>query len=701
MKNAIAVLSVAVMLLGLVGCASEGQQLYEKYAPIIDMLEAKDYQGAIREITTIAIQEQQGNVEKVPTMQVLADSWYTTSEKAPPEMTFNQDGTCTVGGKAMTWLAEESEDPVNLRAQVFEDGQLQYFLSMSTSDEYAVPIVQLWYAEERDGQVYSGDHVGNYYNHPMLPKLMTSWYAISDYERVTENLSVSNSVTRISDYEYDWTVTDGEGKDSLTIHLEPKRDAAGEYTLTLSLRDGSPVLHVTDDATGKTGLYISYNYEYDRTWPEFSYVEAKENLEEYLANGSFWCEISGESYSDRDDNAIAYLYDQFVSLGDYADAADILANWDAVKFSRANRLLGYFEERNYFWIGETEYNWNLDTLAYIKSQFEEISSYPEAADVLANWDAVLYNRAMYYLEQYLNENSFRVDDVYYGWDSTDTLAYIYAQFAEIADYAEAAAILDRFTTVEDVELYYEYTSVDHMGNEYNSGKSYAYEYNELGQVICFSNYSELQRLYGGYSSNAFYTYGEDGRITEIKLGYTNDVDAVITPTYDDNGNLVQNHVVNNDGEYDIFYTYDDQNRLVEQRRPNTSYDDPENYYYYFKYSYDDAGRLTQKVYGWMYDGYADFEYIYTYTYDAAGNQIQETETYNDYSYRSEEVYASYTHTAECVCDDLGNVIQKNWTYGNTVYNNGSEDRPSNATSAYTYTYGNVYFFDSTGMEISE
>ena len=705
MKKALSLVIVALMILGLAGCASEGQQLYEKYAPIIDMLEAKDYQGAIREITSIAIAEQQGNVEKLPTMQVLADSWYTSYDRAPAELTFNQDGTCTIGGKAMTWLADESEDPTWLHAQIFEDGVLQYFLELNTSDANAMPALRLSYAEERDGEIYHGDHVGNYYNHPLASKMLTNWRAISDYERVTDEFYIDLQEIRIGDFEYKWSVTNGDSQDSLSIALEPVRDAMGDYTMTISLRDGSPVVHVTDGATGKTGMYISYNYEYDRSWPEFTYLEALENWNEYLEYGSFWCDMTGENYSDGNDNALAYLQDQFTALGDYADAADYLANFDALRFSRAMRYLTRFEERNNFWIGETNYPWNLETLNFIKGLFEEISDYPEAATVLENWDAVLYNRAMYYLDCYINRNSIYFEDKSfhsYNDNYDQALAYIYPLFAEIADYSEAADILDRFTILENKYLSYNYSNLDHMGNESKYGEyTSPYKYNALGQLRCYRNYDENGRIYGVSANNAYHTYDDDGKLVETRLGYDeDDVTAIITPTYDENGNMISQHVVYNSGEHDIFYTYDDQNRLVEIRRPYSSSQDMESYYYYYAYTYDDAGRLTEKVYGCFYNGKDDWKYITGYVYDAAGIQIQETDSYVYYQYDGTVSY-SRTHTAECITDDLGNVIQKNWTYGSTIYKDGTESRNSYVSATYNYTYGDVYFFDSTGMEIAE
>lgn len=704
MKRGISLLLAVLMVLALTGCASEGQQLYEKYAGIIDMLETKDYQGAIRDITAMAAQEQQGNVEKTPILQILCDTWYCSYEDAPAQISFTEDGNCTINGTAMTWLAQGDESETYRWFQLYEDGQLRYMLCLNNESNYVVPAASLYYAEERDGSIYSGDHIGSYYNHPMLSKLLRSWNAISGYEQVVEGVSLNSNEASIGGKDYDWSITDDGQQDSLTVHAEGQNDVTGAYTMTLTQRDGHTVLYVTDDATGKTGLYYNYEYGYETTWPEYVYPEAIGNLNSYLENGNFWCEISEENYYDSDDNAISYLYDQFVSLGDYADAAEILANWDAVKYSRAMRYLTRFEERSSFYIGETQYSWNLDTLAFIKSQFEEIASYPEAADVLANWDSVLYDRAMYYLQEcYLRGYGFDIGETYYNSSNNATLEYIYSQFAEISDYADAAAILDRFTIVENKYLSYNYTTLDHMGNESKYGEyNSPYKYNALGQVICYTNYDENGRMYGVYENNAYFTYDDAGKITETKLGYSaDDVGALITPTYDENGNKVSEHVVHNSGEHDITYTYDDQGRLVEMRRPYSSSYDFETYYYFYRYTYDEAGRLVEKVFGEMDDGYVDYEYIYTYVYDAAGNQIQEIETYNSYSYHSENIYYTYTHTAECVTDDLGNVIQKNWTYGSTVYSSGTENRHSYASSTYNYTYGNVYFFDSTGMETAE
>jgi hypothetical protein len=193
-----------------------------------------------------------------------------------------------------------------------------------------------------------------------------------------------------------------------------------------------------------------------------------ENYEDYLEDGRFWCDITESNYYDSEDNAIGYLYDQFVSMGDYKDAAQIVENWDDVRFSRAMRMLNY----------------------------------------------------------YLNDYSITIGEAYYR-SGAQALAYAYSQLAELAGYAEADAILDRFTVVENKLLTYSYVSVDHMGNEYKSGDNTLYEYNELGQVIRYSDNTELQRMYGGYHRNAFYTYDENGRVIQIKTGYTNDRTGII------------------------------------------------------------------------------------------------------------------------------------------------------------------------------
>jgi len=643
MKRVISLVLVAVMVLALGGCASEGQALYEKYAPIIDMLEAKDYQGAIRDITAMAIEEQRGEVEEVPIMQILCGStWYTNYEDAPQEITFSEDGTCTIGGETMTWLAEESGSDTYLNLQISKDGKICRYASINTGNK--VPNMGLSYAEERDGGIYSGEGIGTYYNHPLMPYLLRSWYDLSEYETVNgvESFYFNNSSASVNGDSCDWTLTDSESKDTLVAHIDAKNEREGAYTVTLTMRDGHPVVTFTDDATGDTGLYYNGNHDgYEKTWPEVVYAEAMENYTDYLENGSFYCDVTENNYSDREDTANDYLYNQFASLGDYKDVAQILENWNDVRFSRAMRLQNEYLKGYGFNIGETYYR--------------------------------------------PNENA---------------LPYLYTQFMELAGYAEADAILDRFTIVEDVFLKTTYESTDNMGNVSSNNTDEVQEYNELGRVVYYSGYTKLSRLYGS-SYGAYYTYDDDGRVSGINLGYTDSVYVRITPTYDAHGNKISEHVVKNDSEFDIIYTYDDQNRLVGIRRPNTNFTDPENYYYTWSYSYDDAGNLIQEVYTYMDNGYKRNEYIYEYTYDSAGIKAQETETYNFYSYSHNTVHETYTHTADCVCDDQGRVIQKSWTYGNTVYSDGREEKPSKASSVYTYTYGDVYFFDATGMEPTE
>lgn len=657
MKRMISLLLAILMVLALTACGDSGNQdpnegqsqavgqaLYEKYAEIISMLEEKDYQGAIRDITQMAIAEQRGEVEEVPVMQVLCEStWYTIYEDAPQEITFSEDGTCKIGGETMNWLAEESWSDTYLRLQLSKDGQICRFVSIETGNK--VPYVNLSYAEEYDNGISSGESIGTYYNHPLMPYLLRSWYELSDYETVGDvsGFSLGNGSASVNGDSCDWTLVSSDSSDSLVAHIDAKNEREGAYTATLTMRDGHPVMTFVDDTTGESGLYYNGNSDgYEKTWIEYVYAEAMQNYSDYLENGSFWCSVTETSYSDSSDTAISYLYDQFASVGDYKDAAQILENWDAVRFNRAMRMLN----------------------------------------------------------TYLRGSGFHVGETYYSEHNGNVLSYLYSQFAELEGYVEADDILERFTIVEDVFLKSSVVSTDNMGNTGNTSTDETQEYNELGQVVYYSGYTKLNRLYGS-SYGAYYTYDEAGVVSGINLGYTDSIYVRITPTYDANGNKISEHVVNNSGEFDLTYIYDDQNRLVEIRRPNTNYNDPEKYYYTWTYTYDENGNLLQEVYAFMDNGTLRSESINAYTYDAAGVRIGETDTYNFYSYSYGQLYETHTHVADYVYDEQGRVIQKNWTYGNTVYTSGTEEKPSQASAVYTYTYGNVYFFDSTGMEIPE
>lgn len=272
MKRIVSLLIIFVIILALSACSSEDAALYEKYTSIIDMLEMKDCNGAIQQITQMAMAETMEGQEKTPAVEILASTWITRAENGPRKMSFTTDGTLTVDGKAMTWTTDKGEFGPEMRLQIYEDGAHKYFAYFNASERYAVPSIELYYMEEVDGYMNQGDHIGNYYNHALVPALMGNWYAVSEYEKVTEGFWFNSSEAQMNGDNYSWKIEDATAQDRLTVKVTGKNDVTGENTMTVSMRGESPVMTVTDDATGAIGLYYSNNYGEDRAWVENRYV---------------------------------------------------------------------------------------------------------------------------------------------------------------------------------------------------------------------------------------------------------------------------------------------------------------------------------------------------------------------------------------------------------------------------------------------
>ena len=679
MKRIVSLLIVLVMVLCLSACGSD------KYADIIEMLDNKDYAGAINEITQMAMQEQMAGQEDTPVVEVLANTWTTNAEKGPRELTFGTDGTLTVDGKAMTWSTDKGEFGPEMYLQIFENGTHRYFAYFCASDRYAVPYITLYYMEEVDGRMHQGDHIGTYYNHPMITVLMSSWNAVSSYEKVVDGFWINSSEASINNDSYDWEITDSSNKEQLTIHASGKNEVTGEYTMTVSMRGEYPILTITDDATGATGLYYSNNFGEDETWVENRYAAAMNWMTHFEEYGNFYT----DDMTYEDEEAINFLHDQFASFNGYKDSADRLANWDSVWFMRANRYLQRYLENDYFHAGpeDTYYGDYAGAVEYLHGLFTEIGDYSEAAAVLNSWNDVLLTRANRILEDYLEsyDGQLYIDGKYLSANASR--AYVYEQFAMIEGSDEAAAVLDNFTIVPQLCTGVKSIYVDNMGNEGN-GTWMTYRYNELGQTIyadAWYNHAfdDLFETYGAREDLHFF-YDDAGIMNEIKIAYNleSSVTAVLTPSYDEKGNLVAISATYNDGTRNYTFTYDEAGRRTAAHLDkNVNGGTSEWSIYDYTYTYDAAGRLVQKVCVNSSDIMTT-----TYTYDANGFLIQESvvKTYY-YSYNGTTEYR-YTKTLTYTNDELGRPVTAEYTSDESGFNYQSY--------TITYNYEDLYFYNA-------
>lgn len=680
MKRILSLLIILVLVLSLSACSGEEAQLYEKYASVIEQLEMKNYSAAIEEITQMAMKEQMTGREQTPIVEILANTWTTQAEKGPQSITFKTDGTLTVDGENMTWTTEKGEWAAEMRLHIYEGGVVRYRAWFSTSDRYAVPYITLYYMEEIDGTMQQGDHIGTYYNHPMVTLLFNDWRAVSSYEKVVDNFWMQNGDITINGDNCKWEITDASSQDRLVIHAKGKNEATCEYTMTVTMRGEHPIMVLTDDSTQSSGLYYNSHFGKEDTWVEVVYPKAVEYLNNLKNNGQF--RIDDQTY--RYENAVNCLYDLFSSLESYRDSAELVPSKEAAWFYMGNYYLQRYLNDGYFRAGNdgNDYYNDQKAVSFLHELFSGIAGQPDADAVLEDWDSVLLVQANRYLKSYLDNGYIYLDDR--SLSKNDALAFLYALFAEIPENEEAAAVLKNFVVVPQKYTGGTYVTIDNLGNE-SKGTWETFKYDAKGRMIYAGYADELFEVYGQTSDLHFY-YDDAGLLYEIKYAYNpeTNVNALMTPDYDDNGNLISITTTHNHGTMYYTFTYDEAGRRISAIiDKNYGGNNSAWNIYKYTYQYDEAGRLVEKLY--VRDSTIQTT---TYIYDENGFLIQQTmvETYN-YSYNGTTEY-HYSETITYTNDAQG----RHMTASVTTDKSGD----SYKSRTVTFVYEDLYFYFPEG-----
>lgn len=312
----------------------------------------------------------------------------------------------------------------------------------------------------------------------------------------------------------------------------------------------------------------------------------------------------------------------------------------------------------------------------------------------SSWPEVRYPEAMEYLEDILYdvENGYSVGIWVYDengegheYSGSEAWAYVQQLFIDLGDYKDSAEIAGNFVVLENMltNVHWEYT--DNLGNTSSSREAW-YSYDSQGRLT--AGYAkELRELYGVYDTwdNLYFTYGEDDRPESIQYG---NVTAILTPEYDDDGNLVKVAIQYNSRTDVVNHTYDDNgNRIYTEIVSDDSYTAKN-----WSYTYDSNGRLIQKVY--RFCSGRNYTYTYDYTYDGNGYLINEDvtlvthdyyhewdETDREYKYRDKVINEHFSYTN----DDLGRPLTAEYTTDDPDY--------SYATTQRVYTYTDLYFYN--------
>lgn len=401
------------------------------------------------------------------------------------------------------------------------------------------------------------------------------------------------------------------------------------------------------------------------------YEAASEYLAKYLEDGKFGFHDSKNNWNYYVDNAAAeYLYKEFEACGDYEDSEEILSQF-------ATR--------------------NDGTYLYI----------PYA-----------YKAANAYLAEYLEDGEFYDDD----WDRyKDNAAseYLYKVFEACGDYEDSEEFLARFTVFPDMLTSITNATTNNLGNV-KEGTYETYKYDAKGtsqddpilELLSISDWRSM------WNHNFEYEYDEADRIISVKLMEDGTVEAIVTPEYDANGNVVKATIQTNNGTYTSTYTYDEQNYLIAA----------EKYIVYslgidqepcsYTYSYDASGKLIEESYSYTdIDGWYH-KFKITYFYDTNENLIGTEENYSKGN--KPDILWSYQKDTTHSYDENGYLIMKKETYTEHpgknyerqtitqfLYTNDENGRPisaelietkdgknSYASQILTYNYETLYFYNA-------
>lgn len=290
-----------------------------------------------------------------------------------------------------------------------------------------------------------------------------------------------------------------------------------------------------------------------------------------------------------------------------------------------------------------------------------------------DWSEYRYAIATNYLQSLVNgNNSIYVDGGYiYG---NAAWAKVYELYSQCGGYKDAAQILGKFTILESKLSRVWRTYVDNLNQE-STGTVDTYYYNSQGHLTCFEA-NWISRLLTGDNlyRNFFVHYGEDGKITEIHCGWSeNDLIYILTPNYNENGIITSIDFKSNSGTWTNYFTCDENGRLVRADYSALGKDKK----CYTEFTYDDSGRLIKQA-GVDQSGY---EFEITYTFDEKGQLVSKVQysCYKHYGWNDEST-VTYTFT----CDEVGNPISA------VPSGDGFE---SYASVNQYYTYEDLYFYN--------
>ena len=455
------------------------------------------------------------------------------------------------------------------------------------------------------------------------------------------------------------------------------------------------------------------------------YDLAKAHLAEYLEKDYLF--VNGEGWFYEHD-ASEYLYNELEALGDYADSAQILAQFVTnddgkhIYLPRAYQTaMTYLEEyltSNGFTGESIGHLYGDAALTYLYNEFKTLGDYEDSAKIFAQFITrddgkmiyipMAYKAAIEDLEEYLENGYIYVDSRFVIEQAA--LEYLYKEFESFGDYEDSAEILARFTVLPDMLTSITNTRADNLGNaEEYTYKSY--EYNKKG-ILRDDSILEFLGL-ANWTYDFQYEYDKHDNLVAVKLVDYEGILAIVTPEYDESGKIVKAIIQTNTDTYTSTWTYDEQDHLITAEKyvftPIGG-----RYLSSYTYTYDANGHLTKEQYFYN-DGY-DNECTITYSYYENGDlKEKDVKDYKSVSNFTSVYTCAYEYTYDVngylVMKKENNTIVNRYYESQTstqfLYTNDENGRPvsaelietvdgknSYASQILTYNYETLYFYDA-------
>lgn len=486
----------------------------------------------------------------------------------------------------------------------------------------------------------------------LLTQVFGGWYLLEEGAGGNAFAQVSfaeDGTCRLGEKELSW-VKSGEGDDYVNMRIYE----AGEvkYTASFSLTEYSNVMSLNISVSGDS----TYNGTYYRH-SIFNFMDG-------------WWRVLDTSLEVKDREFDIYPRSN-VAYGDVRYMQNVIS-YDDEKME-----ISLYREN----MEKPEYHLTMTfrgdyPIMEVKdyASGEVVLYYREESGKSDTWPEVLYGRAIKVLNDVADGSGAWVD-----WPEdkslthNEALAYAMDLLKQCGDYKDSADRIAKFTVLEDklVEIIQE--KIDNLGNV--SSNQYAkYQYDKNNNRYYTYDLLAERLYYGKFSSrDGFeYEYDANGRIVKIYDGSATRMEAIITPAYDADGNMISIYIQTNSGEWINYFTYEN-GKMTSAKYYEIN--KPDEVKWFLNFAYDDDGNLISE------EGLLDYNYHYqrNYIYDEVGRLIREEYEYQQEFFDKKKTTETYVHTY----DSEGKLIATSIEVSNST----------NKSLTLSYVYDTLYFYE--------